>query len=198
MAEHDESAEGPGCIHDEGSLARRISRIAAGDPATGEKFQIESIEDPFLREVMALPQRIHSCRSQLISKYVHGFDCNPITYLERTGELPMPPVVFFPPEGDADHISAVAASEFVRRGVLYYTLVGQEISDGDTAVIAGMVPVAEAKPCIAFEVVDMMLLGRYTLWALLEGGNELYGPVLDWPYQRQLRNRLVPRSEAST
>jgi hypothetical protein len=177
----------------EDALAGRISRMVVGDPDTGEKFQIEAIEDPFLREVMALPQRIYMCRSQLISKYLHEFECNPITYIERTDELPMPPVVFFPAEGNASHISAVAASEFALRGAQYYTLVGQPMSNGDTAVIAGMVPVPNAKPCIAFEVADMMLLGRYVQWALLEGGLELYGPVLDWPYERQIKRGLRSR-----
>lgn len=179
-------------FNDESSLSQRINRIAVVAPDSGEKLQIEAIDDPFARDVMALPQQIYSCRSKLISKYLDEFDCSPMTYLERAGELPVPPVVFFPSEGNADHISGVATSEFERRGTPYYTLVGQPMTDGDTAVIAGMVPLPGTEPCIAFEVVDVMLLSRYTLWALLEGGNELYGPVLDWPYQRQFRNRLLP------
>jgi len=171
---------------DEGKLKRRIRGIRI-ETAEGFELNRRSTARAGLNGILRLYEVIYASRETLIEIYIKKWGYNLQQYLQETGELPTPPVLFFVDESE---LLGVRESELAKRRPDYYVIRGHR-SDGDVAVVAGLTSMVGTKAAIRMEIADSQLATRYCYERLFETRDVVYAPLIDEVYQQILERQIL-------
>lgn len=156
--------------------------------ATGESIVAGDGDEDWYKEQLRFHDLVYDARKLLITKYIHEFKMDARNYFQRTTELPLPPIVFWPGEvGRAVEVMTVS-EELLGRAFGdvkddCYVIRGGPSSDGPV-VVAGILPYFGHKPFVAPPVIDMQMLAHYWFLSLFSSETgEVYSSTIDEVYE---------------
>ncbi len=142
-----------------------------------------------LEEMLGFHRNIYAARKLLIETYIKNFEMNAFDYYQRTDELPLPPIVFWPGEiSEAGQGINVREDMLQQFGLDMYMIRGGDWERGDLRVVAGIGPYGLRKPFLDYRLVDLHMLAYYWYRRLFtETDSEVYSPLVDEMYEALLR-----------
>lgn len=148
-------------------------------------------DETWYNQLKSFHVRVYDARRLLITKYIHEFQMNANAYFERTAEMPLPPIVFWPAETTAAGETVAVTEESLRHicgggDDQYYVIRGGPVAS-ERLVVAGILPYFRRKAFVDLPVVDMLMLSNYLFHALfVPGTEEIYSREIDEMYESAL------------
>ena len=178
----------------EQSLEKRIDEMTFVGP-DGCKIEIARGDELTDSVFHSLPL-IYDCRKTLINKYIGDYCFNITAYLERLDEMPVPPLIFYPPSADFDReVECIYESDFKTSNRPYYIIAGFRDNDNNMRIAAGLTTLlGTMNSALSFSLVDLMLAAQYFCHSLFEGGGGLYHPLIDHIYDKIFRKHFLTRT----
>lgn len=161
--------------------------------AMGEPIFPGESDEGWYKDLIMFHDLVYDARKLLITKYIHEFEMDAKGYFDRTGELPLPPVVFWPGEVGPTGAVVSVSEEMLERGFgdiekECYVIRGG-LLHGRPMVGAGILRYMRRKTFVDLPLVDMHMLANYWFQALfIPGTEEVYSSVIDEVYEDRLHH----------
>jgi hypothetical protein len=145
--------------------------------------------EPAMEQLVNLHHTLYRARRLLIESYVKQFGYLANKYVEHLHELPAPPILFYPVEAynNATIAPAILEADLKNGGIDYFLIAGCDDERGRIA-LAGLRALPFTRPCVRFEVVDLILFANFCYGYLFEGREQCYSRGVDEKYLRILKN----------
>jgi hypothetical protein len=174
----------------EEALQRAVFSETLQDLESGDPIHVDI--NPAMEELAHLHHTLYGARRMLIEVYVKQFGYLASKYVEHLHELPAPPILFYPIEAynPATVVPAVLDADIRNSAGGYYLIAGYD-EDSRRVALAGLRAIPFTRPCVRFEVVDMILFANFCYGYLFQGREQCYSRGVDEQYLRTLKNIVL-------
>lgn len=171
-------------------LQRAVFSETLQDLESGDSIHFDT--HPAMEELAHLHHTLYGARRMMIDVYVKQFRYLASKYVEHLHELPAPPILFYPIEADnpATVVPAVLEADIKNSIGDYYLIAGYD-DDIRRVALAGLRAMPLTRPCVRFEVVDMILFANFCYGYLFQGREECYSRGIDEQYLRTLKSIVL-------
>jgi hypothetical protein len=182
------------CFRNESVIEDYVDKLTLVNRAGPIHIKLEELGQ-FAKGLMHFHRTMYRCRKQLINTYIGEFEYRADLYFERMGELPIPPILFYPDVSVQGTVKGVPEQEFRTRNLPLYKIAAWPSNrpEGEI-VLAGMTSLPGSEPAVTFDVADMQLVYAYFYRAAFQGETSFYTPVVDHMYEQLLREASLEKT----